>query len=329
MAKIQVQGIGVYDDKTLKKKITEEKHLHDGILGAFINRSKESHWSELEPIRREGRESPFGIVRTNLKESQEFRDVVSPWERRYVYPIQDLTKWCNDFSTRLDDCLAANLSMIREDVRIRDRKYNLDREIRDIYIDDLRWVGEFGKEFNEVRKKFPSHKDLKRTHELRLEEASMIEQISEITWKVSLLWDTEEKAKRGETLEKRSDELVSEIRDGKHTSDHYELALISSRFNNLGAEFSRENRVLRERIETLTEQIGLFWKSNAFLTEEDLDLRRKVARGANSETIRRISTILLEMEEIFERNRDLIRRFKEKGRGSVVEEFRTFSEKFR
>lgn len=34
-----------FKSKTLKKKITEEKHMHDGVLGAFINRSEENHWS--------------------------------------------------------------------------------------------------------------------------------------------------------------------------------------------------------------------------------------------------------------------------------------------
>ena len=296
--------------------------------GYDLKPSKESDWRELEPICRERGESPFGIVRRGFKESQEFRDIVSPWEE-YVYPIEDLTEWCNDFSTRLDDCLAANLSMIREDIHIRDNKYNLDREIRDIYIEDLRCADNWWRKFNVVRKKFPDHKNLKRTHELRLEETSMIEQIREITWQVSLLWDTDEKVKKGETLEKRSDELISEIRDGKHTSDHYELALISADFNNLRAKFSRENRVLRERIESLTEQIGLFWKSNEFLTEEDLDFRKKVARGANSETLEIIYGILIKMEDIVHRNRDLIGRFREKGGDSVVEEFRTFSEKFR
>ena len=38
----------------------------------------------------------------------------------------------------------------------------------------------------------------------------MIEQIREITWQVSLLWDTDEKVKRA--LEKRSDELYLKLR---------------------------------------------------------------------------------------------------------------------
>ena len=71
-----------------------------------------------------------------FKGLEEFRDIVSMGRVRL--PIEDLTEWCNDFSTRLDDCLATNLSMIREDIHIRDNKYNLDREIRDVYIENLR-----------------------------------------------------------------------------------------------------------------------------------------------------------------------------------------------